>query len=96
MTGELIVDAAAIGELEDAGGGVGAGVEEDLAEVGSAQMEDFGPVAAVFDLEACLLEVAGEDVGVEAGVLGTDEDDEAEVVGKGKAALTGFDEDFEG
>ena len=48
--GREAVDAAAIGELKSVGGGIGVLVEKDLAQIGGAQVKDFGPVDAVFDL----------------------------------------------
>src|SRR5580693_719558 len=53
------IDATAIGELQDVGGGFGAGVENDFAEAGSAEVERFGPLDAIFELEAGLEVVAG-------------------------------------
>ncbi len=89
------VDAAAIGEFEDVGGGTGIGFEEDFAEVGGADVEEIGPVAAIIELKAGLAKVAGGDKGVEAGVFGADEADEAEAVGVGETGLAGLDADFE-
>src|SRR5437764_2212269 len=39
-------DAAAIGELEDIGGGVGIAIEQDLAVLGAANVQEISPVAA--------------------------------------------------
>ncbi len=53
-------------------------------------MEDVGPAGAIFALEAGLGDVAGDDVSIEAGIVGTDEQDEAEIVSPGKACLAGL------
>jgi hypothetical protein len=89
------IDAAAIGELEDVGGGVGVFVEDDLTQGGGAKVEDFGPASAVFELEFGLELVARRDVGVQACLPGADQENKAEGVGEGKTYLAGFEGDFE-
>jgi hypothetical protein len=90
------IDTMAISELEDVGGGIRFVVEEHFAFIAEADVHEAGPVAAVVQLETCLVEVAGGDVGVEPGVLGADEEVEAVAVAPGEAGLAGFDDDFEG
>lgn len=89
------IDAATVGELEDAGGGFGILVKEHFADVAEADVQQGGPVAAIFEGEAGLIEVAGADVGVQPSIFGADQLDEAIGVAPGEAGLAGFDDDFE-
>ena len=45
------INAAAVSELEDIGGGVGVAIEQDFAEIGGADVQEVGPVDAIFELE---------------------------------------------
>ncbi len=84
------VDAAAIGELEDVGAGVFLSIEEELAFVGGEEIEEFGPVAAVFEIEEGLGLVARGDPDVEAGFGGAGFEDGIKGVGFGGTDLAGF------
>jgi len=88
--GGKAIDAAAVRELQGESGMAIAGfaVEEDFAEVGGALVQDFGPVDAIFEGEFGLGEISGDDIGVEAGVDGADEQDQAEGVAEGEAGIS--------
>jgi hypothetical protein len=89
------INAATIGELQDVGGAVGSAVKEEFAQIAEADFHHVRPIATIVELEPGLMEIAGGDVGVEAGAAGADDADQAVTVAPGKAGLAGFDEDFE-
>ena len=84
------VDAAAIGELEDVGGAVFLFVEKELAFVGGKEVEEFGPVAAVLEVEEGLGFVARGDPDVEAGLGCARFEHGVESIGFGGTDLAGF------
>ena len=90
------INAAAVGEFDDVGGGFGFAVEEDFAAVGESDFHKLCPVTAIIELNAGLGLVARGDEGVEASTFGAYKDDQAIAVAPGEAGLAGFDADFQG
>jgi hypothetical protein len=84
------VDSAAVGELEDVGRGIFLFVEVDFAFVGGEQIEELGPVAAVFEVEEGLGFVARGDPDVETCFDGAGFENGIEGVGFRGADLSGF------
>jgi len=93
--GREAIDAAAIGEFEDASGEVVAAIENDNAQIDGGKIEDFGPGAAVVAIEEGLTLIARADPDIELGIGRADDEDEVKGIGDGGTDLARFLPDFE-
>ena len=66
------IDAAAVDEFKGEGGNGGVSIEDNVAQVFGNAMAEVGPVEAILELEAGLLEITGDDIGVVASAGSAD------------------------